>query len=80
MNFACKLLAGVPALIFVLIGLRWLVVPGVANALLGMFAGRGRTEHPVGDFASFFLTLGGCILIGLATGNPLSAAVDVSDR
>ena len=72
MNMNWRLLAVVPALGFVLIGLLWLVAPGFASAQLGMslLSGAGLSTQ-IGDFASFFLTLGGCIRIGWATGNPV---------
>lgn len=51
------------------IGVGWWVAPGFVGAQLGMtlLSGAGLSTQ-IGDLASFFLTLGACILIGLATG------------
>ncbi len=70
MGIAWKLAAGVPALLFICVGLAWWIVPGFISAQLGMplLNGVGLSTQ-IGDLASFFLTLGSCILIGLASGN-----------
>jgi len=70
MDIALKVVAGLPAIAFVLLGLSWWIVPDVASAQLGMtlLDGIGLSSQ-IGDVASFFLTLGACILIGIATNN-----------
>ena len=70
MHVAWRFVATVPALVFVLAGLLWLTTPGLVSAQLGMplLSGVGLSTQ-IGDFASFFLTLGGCALMGVATGN-----------
>lgn len=72
MNKILSIVAGAAGVIFVAVGLLWLVLPEIAGAQLGMtlLSGAGLTSQ-IGDLASFFLTLGACILIGLATGNPV---------
>jgi len=70
MDIALKVAAGLPAVGFVLLGLSWWIVPDFASAQLGMtlLGGIGLSSQ-IGDVASFFLTLGACILIAIATGN-----------
>jgi len=72
MNKTLNFVASAAGLVFVAIGILWLVLPDVAGAQLGMtlLTGAGLTSQ-VANLASFFLTLGGCILIGLVTGNPV---------
>lgn len=55
--------------LFVLQGLAWLTVPARAAEGLGMVLldGLGRSTQ-VGDFAAFFLTMGGTILLGSRPG------------
>ncbi len=71
-NSVLKLGAGGAAALFVLLGLAWWVGPDLAGRLLGMdlLAGVGLSTQ-LADLASFFLTLGFCILAGLATGRRL---------
>jgi hypothetical protein len=68
MNTAWRVAAGIPGLIFMSIGVGWWIAPGFVGAQLGMtlLSGAGLGTQ-IGDLASFFLTLGACILIGLAT-------------
>jgi len=70
MDMALKVAAGLPAVAFVLLGLSWWIVPDFASAQLGMslLDGIGLSSQ-IGDVASFFLTLGACILIAIAKGN-----------
>ncbi len=70
MKSVLHIVAGVPATLFVLIGLAWWVAPEFVGAQLGMpmLEGVGASTQ-VGDLGSFFLTLGSCVLIGLGTGN-----------
>ncbi|MFT6466527.1 MAG: putative membrane protein [Halopseudomonas sp.] len=59
---------GLFSLIFLLIGVRWLVVPTGAAGQLGMplLDDVGRSTQ-IGDLAAFFLTLGVVILLALVT-------------
>ena len=68
MDIALKVAAGLPAIAFILLGLSWWIVPDMASAQLGMtlLDGIGLSSQ-IGDVASFFLTLGACILIGIST-------------
>lgn len=70
MDIALKVGAGLPAVAFVLLGLSWWIVPDFASTQLGMglVDGIGLSSQ-IGDVASFFLTLGACILIAIATRN-----------
>lgn len=58
-------LAGI---LFVTLGLRWLVDPTASAVALGFVLsdGIGRTSQ-IADFAAFFLVIGVCILLGLVT-------------
>lgn len=55
-----------PAILFIVTGVRWLVAPaGVASDFgLTLAEGIGRSSQ-IGDMAGFFLTLGSCMLIAL---------------
>ena len=68
MNKVLKLLVLLPAILFVVIGLRWLVAPaGIApNFGLTLQEGIGLSTQ-IGDLSSFFLTLGICMLIALTS-------------
>lgn len=67
-----KIFVALPAVLFVVMGLRWLVDPsGTAVEFGFMLAdGLGRSSQ-VGDLSAFFLTLGVCILMGLVSGRRL---------
>ena len=58
-----------PAILFLSMGIRWLVNPeGIAPQLgLSLETGAGLSSQ-IGDFSSFFLVLGLSILLGLVTG------------
>ncbi len=62
-------LVAAPALLFVVMGLRWQLDPGgIAESLgLSLETGLGLSTQ-VGDLSAFFLVLGLCILIALVTG------------
>jgi hypothetical protein len=62
-------LVAVPALLFVVMGLRWQLDPGgIAPSVgLNLETGLGLSTQ-VGDLSAFFLVLGLCILIALVTG------------
>jgi hypothetical protein len=66
MNQVLKLLVLLPAILFVVTGIRWLVAPaGIApNFGLTLAEGIGLSSQ-IGDMAGFFLTLGSCMLIAL---------------
>ncbi len=69
-NRVLKVSAGLPALVFVVVGLAWLIAPEFTGSQFRMdlLDGAGLSTQ-IGDLAAFFLTLGGTILIGLASGN-----------
>lgn len=69
MTTTWKILTGLPGVIFVSIGLIWLIAPGFAASQLGMslLTGVGLSTQ-IGDLASFFLVLGSCILTALLRG------------
>ena len=66
MNKVLKLLVLLPAILFLVTGIRWLVAPaGIApNFGLTLAEGIGLSSQ-IGDMAGFFLTLGFCMLIAL---------------
>ncbi len=68
MNKLLAVVVGLFGLMFLLIGLRWLVDPAGAAGQLGMplLDDVGRSTQ-IGDFAAFFLTLGVLILVALVT-------------
>lgn len=69
MKAVLKMIVALPALLFIVMGLRWLVAPAGMSAELGFVLadGIGRSSQ-VGDFAAFFLTAGVCILMGVVSG------------
>jgi hypothetical protein len=69
-NLVLKMLAGLPALVFVIVGLAWWIAPQFVGShfRMDLLGGAGLSTQ-IADLAAFFLTLGGTILIGLATGN-----------
>lgn len=72
MNKVLKLLVILPAILFVVTGLRWIVDPSGAAAQFGMplLEGLGRSSQ-IGDMAGFFLTLGMTMLIAVIAGRRL---------
>jgi hypothetical protein len=68
MNRVLQVLVALSGLLFLGIGLRWLIDPASAAAQLGMplLDGVGRSTQ-VGDMMGFFITLGSTILIALIT-------------
>lgn len=68
MNRFLQIALAVPAVTFVFVGLAWWAVPDFAGEQLGMdlLAGAGLSTQ-IADLASFFLTLGVCMLVGVAT-------------
>lgn len=69
-NTMIKLLVLLPAILFVVMGVRWLVAPtGVAPEFgLALSDGIGLSSQ-IGNMAGFFLTLGSCMLIALISGH-----------
>ncbi|MFT5889673.1 MAG: hypothetical protein ACI9BO_002501 [Zhongshania sp.] len=59
----------VPAVIFIVTGLQFLLDPSAAVKRFGMplLDGIGRSSQ-IGDMAGFFLTCGLCVLIAVSTG------------
>jgi hypothetical protein len=70
MNKALKVIVALPAILFLIIGLRWLVAPAGVAAEFGMplLEGLGRSTQ-IGDLAAFFVGGGVMILIGVFTQN-----------
>ena len=68
MDKSLKIVVGVLSGLFFVMGLLWLVVPGVIAGLMRMdlLTGDGLSTQ-IGDLASFFLTLGGTIALALIT-------------
>jgi hypothetical protein len=66
MNKVLKLLVLLPAILFVVTGIRWLVAPAAIapNFGLTLAVGVGLSSQ-IGNMAGFFLTLGSCMLIAL---------------
>lgn len=69
MTMLAKILVGAYGALFLLIGLGWLIVPETISARFDMMllSDTGLSTQ-IGDLASFFLVLGGCIVVGLVTG------------
>lgn len=64
------LVAVLLSLTFTVTGIRWLVAPAGVAPDLGLALGEGLAlSTQVGDMSGFFLTLGLCPLIGMATGH-----------
>ena len=69
MNRLISLLVLLPAVLFVVTGVRWLVAPAGIAPEFGLVLGEGLgLSSQVGDMSAFFLTLGACMLIALLTG------------
>ena len=68
MNKILRILVSLPAILFVVTGLRWITDPAGAAGALGMFLmeGVGRSSQ-IGDTGALFLTMGLMILIALVT-------------
>jgi len=68
MNIALRAIVLLCGVLFIVTGLRWLLAPaGVAPEFgLVLSSGVGLSSQ-IGDMSAFFLTLGVCILMGLAT-------------
>lgn len=70
MSVISKIVAGMPALLSMFIGLAWWFAPEFVTDQLGMElqSGAGLSTQ-IADLASFFFTLGGCWLVGLLSGD-----------
>lgn len=68
MHLIWRIAAGVPAGLFLVVGLAWLLAPDFVSARMRMplLEGEGLSTQ-IGDLAAFFLTLGGSIAIALWT-------------
>ena len=69
MNSLLRALVALPAIGFLVIGLRWDIDPSSAASDLGMtlLSGVGRSSQ-IGDVGALFLSMGSMILIALTTG------------
>lgn len=66
MNKILKLMILLPAIVFIVMGLQWLVAPAGVAAGLGLTLEQGLgLSSQIGDLASFFLSIGSCMLIAL---------------
>ena len=69
MNRILGLLVLLPAILFVVTGVRWLVAPAGIAPEFGLVLGEGLgLSSQVGDMSGFFLTLGICMLAALVSG------------
>ena len=70
MNKVLKVIVAVPAILFLVIGLRWLLAPaGVAGEFgMPLLDGLGRSTQ-IGDLAAFFIGAGAMMLLGVLTLN-----------
>ena len=70
MNKILKVIVAVPAILFLVIGLRWLLAPaGVAGEFgMPLLDGLGRSTQ-IGDLAAFFIGAGAMVLVGVLTRN-----------
>ena len=58
-----------PAILFTVTGVRWLVDPAGVAPEFGLVLGEGLgLSSQVGDMSGFFLTLGACMLVALVSG------------
>lgn len=69
MNKILGALVLLPAILFVVTGVRWLVAPAGIAPEFGLVLGEGLgLSSQVGDMSGFFLTLGICMLVALVSG------------
>lgn len=70
MNPAFRYLAIIPALIFLLSGVRWAIDPMSAGASLGLNLQEGLgLSSQIGDFGAFFLASGLMMILGILRQN-----------
>ena len=68
MTLLARILVLLPAVLFLVTGLRWLLAPAAVAPEFGLMLGSGiGLSSQIGDMSAFFLTLGVCILMGLTT-------------
>ncbi len=69
MNRIMQILVLLPAILFVVMGVRWLVDPAGVAPDFGLVLGEGLgLSSQVGDMSGYFLTLGICMLAALVSG------------
>jgi hypothetical protein len=69
MNKILKVLVALPAVLFVTMGVRWLVNPaGIAPDFSFSLATGVGLSSQVGDMSAYFLMLGVCMLTALVSG------------
>ena len=69
MNKILRVLVLLPAILFLVTGLRWLVAPAGVAPMFGLTLDEGvGLSSQVGDMSAFFLTLASCMLIALISG------------
>jgi hypothetical protein len=69
MNKILKIMVLLPAILFLVTGLRWLVAPAGVAPMFGLTLDEGvGLSSQVGDMSAFFLTLASCMLIALISG------------
>jgi hypothetical protein len=72
MKIFLKVAAGLPGAAFILLGVGWWVAPDFAAGRLDMdVQDAAGLSSQIGDLASFFITAGSMILLGLMTNNRL---------
>ena len=68
MNKILSVLVLLPAVLFLVTGLRWLIEPAGIAPEFGLVLGEGLgLSSQVGDMSGFFLTLGICMLVALVS-------------
>ena len=68
MNIALRAIVLLCGVLFIIMGLRWLLAPAGVAPEFGLVLSTGvGLSSQVGDMSAFFLTLGVCILMGLTT-------------
>ena len=68
MDKVIRIVTALPGILFVVMGLRWLVDPAGAAAAGGLVLSDGVARSTqIGDLGSFFLCIGVMILLGVAT-------------
>ena len=68
MKAVLRILVALPAVLFVVMGLRWITDPSGASTALGMtlLDGVGRSSQ-IGDVGALFLSMGSMMLLALIT-------------
>ena len=72
MSLLMRVAIGLPALAFIFVGFAWWISPEFIGSLFRMelLKGAGLSTQ-IADLASFFLTLGCCMLVGLLSRSPI---------